>query len=116
MTPRGVSGSKKDAPSLLRDAHFTDGTTGHAIRDNRGAFTATGEDVRTASVLNVSAIPTNPGSCLANATGKRYVGVQCKARQGALWSDGQAERDPRDVRLAAGWLNGPVLSFSGALP
>jgi prepilin-type processing-associated H-X9-DG protein len=34
----------------------------------------------------------DPGSCYASATGKRFVGVQIKARFGALWADGQAER------------------------
>jgi prepilin-type N-terminal cleavage/methylation domain-containing protein len=91
---RGIFGSQR----CKGFNHITDGSSNTIAMservwgNNRGAFTATGEDVRTASVLNVSAIPTNPGSCLANATGKQYVGVQCKARQGALWSDGQAER------------------------
>jgi len=59
---------------------------------NLGLVTATGQDVRTATATNVSNIFTNPGSCYASATGKRFVGVQIKARFGAHWSDGQAER------------------------
>jgi prepilin-type N-terminal cleavage/methylation domain-containing protein len=91
---RGIFGSQR----CKGFNHITDGSSNTIAMservwgNNRGAFTATGEDVRTATVLNITAVPTNPGICLAQATGKRYVGVQCKARQGALWSDGQAER------------------------
>lgn len=58
---------------------------------NFGWRTANGEDVRgvTAQEPNVN---TNPAACLAMATGNRYFGVPVKARFGALWSDGQAER------------------------
>jgi prepilin-type N-terminal cleavage/methylation domain-containing protein len=60
--------------------------------NNLGLVTATGQDVRTAVATNVTAVFTNPGSCYASATGKRFIGVQIKARFGAHWSDGQAER------------------------
>jgi prepilin-type processing-associated H-X9-DG protein len=59
---------------------------------NLGVTTAGGQDVRTATAHNVSSINTNPGSCYAQARGTEFVGVQIKARFGALWSDGQAER------------------------
>jgi prepilin-type N-terminal cleavage/methylation domain-containing protein/prepilin-type processing-associated H-X9-DG protein len=92
---RGIFGGSQRCKGFN---HITDGSSNTIAMservwgNNRGAFTATGEDIRTASVLNVSSVLTNPGSCYANATGKQYIGVQCKARQGALWSDGQAER------------------------
>jgi prepilin-type N-terminal cleavage/methylation domain-containing protein len=60
--------------------------------NNLGIVTATGQDVRTATAVNVASILTNPGTCLARATGTSFVGVQIKARFGALWTDGQAER------------------------
>jgi hypothetical protein len=59
---------------------------------NLGIVTASGQDIRTATAVNVPAILTNPGTCYARATGNRFLGVQIKARFGALWSDGQAER------------------------
>lgn len=78
--------------------HLTDGTSntiGMSERvwsGNTGLHTANGEDVRTATAANVTTVNTSPISCMAQATGKRFVGVQIKARFGALWSDGQAER------------------------
>ncbi len=57
-----------------------------------GITTATGQDVRMATAVNVTSTLTNPGSCFAQATGKRFVGVQIKGRFGTLWADGQAER------------------------
>jgi prepilin-type N-terminal cleavage/methylation domain-containing protein/prepilin-type processing-associated H-X9-DG protein len=60
--------------------------------NNLGLTTANGQDVRTATATNVSNIFDNPGACYASATGKRFVGVQIKARFGRLWADGQAER------------------------
>jgi prepilin-type N-terminal cleavage/methylation domain-containing protein len=60
--------------------------------NNLGIITATGQDVRTATAVNVSAILSNPAVCYSQARGTQFVGVQIKARFGALWSDGQAER------------------------
>jgi prepilin-type processing-associated H-X9-DG protein len=54
--------------------------------------TASSQDVRTATAMNVTAVGSNPGSCYAQAVGNRFMGVQIKAKFGALWSDGQAER------------------------
>jgi prepilin-type N-terminal cleavage/methylation domain-containing protein len=77
-------------------AHITDGTSntiGMSERvwgGNLGVTTATGQDVRTANAHNQAGVITNPGTCLALATGKRFVGIQIKARFGAIWSDGQA--------------------------
>jgi type II secretory pathway pseudopilin PulG len=59
---------------------------------NFGIRAAAGEDVRTATATGVATVITNPGTCMAQATGKRFVGVSIKARFGAIWSDGQAER------------------------
>jgi prepilin-type N-terminal cleavage/methylation domain-containing protein/prepilin-type processing-associated H-X9-DG protein len=59
---------------------------------NLGVTIAGGQEVKSATAHNVSSINTNPGSCYARATGNEFVGVQIKARFGALWTDGQAER------------------------
>ena len=59
---------------------------------NVGIHAANGEDVRTGTAVNVTSTLTNPGSCLAQATGKRFISVQIKQRFGFLWADGQAER------------------------
>jgi prepilin-type N-terminal cleavage/methylation domain-containing protein len=81
-----------------RIADLTDGTSNTLAMSERvwggnlGLTTANQQDVRTATATNVAATTTNPGACLATATGKRFIGVQIKARFGALWSDGQAER------------------------
>jgi prepilin-type processing-associated H-X9-DG protein len=78
--------------------HLTDGSSNTIAMSERtwggnlGIIAATGHDVKTATAVSVSSIDSNPGSCLAQAKGQEFVGVQIKARFGALWSDGQAER------------------------
>jgi prepilin-type N-terminal cleavage/methylation domain-containing protein/prepilin-type processing-associated H-X9-DG protein len=78
--------------------HITDGSSNTIAMSERvwgnnlGQTVATGHDIRTAQAREVTSIMTDPGSCYAQATGKQYIGVSIKARQGALWSDGQAER------------------------
>lgn len=64
----------------------------HIARPGIAIRLAVGEDVKTATAVNVTSVLTNPGSCYTRATGKRFIGVQIKARFGLLWSDGQAER------------------------
>ncbi|MCA9129031.1 MAG: DUF1559 domain-containing protein [Planctomycetales bacterium] len=59
---------------------------------NTGIVTATGQKVRASTAVNVGGVETNPGMCLAQATGQFFIGVQVKARFGFLWADGQAER------------------------
>ena len=77
---------------------ITDGSSNTIAMSERvfafqtGITTATGQDVRTATAVNVSSTLTNPGTCFAQATGKRFVGVSIKGRFGTLWADGQAER------------------------
>jgi prepilin-type N-terminal cleavage/methylation domain-containing protein len=78
--------------------HLTDGSSNTIAMSERvwgnnlGIVTASGQDVRTATAHNVASVNTNPGSCLAQATGKQFIGVEIKARFGFLWVDGQAER------------------------
>ncbi|MGE3779889.1 MAG: DUF1559 domain-containing protein [Pirellulaceae bacterium] len=79
-------------------AHITDGTSNTLATSERvwsgntGTHNANGEDVRTSTVVNITNINITPNVCLAQATGKRFMGVRIKGRFGALWSDGQAER------------------------
>jgi prepilin-type N-terminal cleavage/methylation domain-containing protein/prepilin-type processing-associated H-X9-DG protein len=95
-TNRGVfTGSLR----CRRIADITDGTSntvGMSERvwgNNLGIVAASGHDVRTATAINVPAVLTGPGACLATAQGKQFIpGTQIKARFGALWTDGQAER------------------------
>jgi prepilin-type N-terminal cleavage/methylation domain-containing protein len=92
---RGIFGGSQRCKGFK---DITDGTSNTIAMSERvwggnlGLVTANGQDVRTATATNVSAVFTNPGACYSSATGKRFIGVQIKARFGALWADGQAER------------------------
>jgi prepilin-type processing-associated H-X9-DG protein len=57
-----------------------------------GLRAGAGDDIRNVTVASISSVNTNPGSCYAQVTGNRVLGVTVKARFGSLWSDGQAER------------------------
>src|SRR4030095_8279343 len=67
--------------------HITDGTSNTVAMSEKvfntladgSSIMATGQDVRTAEVMNVSSTITNPGSCYAQAQGNFYVGVLIKA-------------------------------------
>lgn len=59
---------------------------------NAGIGNANGQDQRVATYVSISNLNTNPGQCKATASGGRYSTGQVKARFGALWTDGQAER------------------------
>jgi prepilin-type N-terminal cleavage/methylation domain-containing protein len=94
-TTRGLFGGSRNIKKM---ASLSDGTSNTIAMSERcwggnlGIRTATGQDVRTATAVNVATVLTNPGSCYAAATGRNFVGVQIKARFGFLWADGQAER------------------------
>jgi prepilin-type N-terminal cleavage/methylation domain-containing protein/prepilin-type processing-associated H-X9-DG protein len=78
---------------------ITDGTSNTIAMSERtsggagyfGPRTANGEDIKNATVSNVSSVINNPGSCYAQARGQEYVGVRVKAKFGSIWCDGQAE-------------------------
>src|SRR6185503_7556697 len=91
---RGVFGCQlcKGVRDLTDGASNTIAMSERTWSGNFGIRTANGEDVKIATAVNVSSINSNPGSCLAQARGTEFVGVQIKARFGALWTDGQAER------------------------
>jgi prepilin-type N-terminal cleavage/methylation domain-containing protein/prepilin-type processing-associated H-X9-DG protein len=78
--------------------HLTDGASNTIAMSERtwggnlGITNAAGHEAKTATAVNVPSINSNPGACYARAKGLEFVGVQIKARFGALWSDGQAER------------------------
>jgi prepilin-type N-terminal cleavage/methylation domain-containing protein len=92
---RGIFGGSARCKGLK---DITDGSSNTIAMSERvwggnlGIVQATGQDVRTATATGVTSVITNPGSCYAQATGSRFVGVNIKARFGAHWSDGQAER------------------------
>jgi prepilin-type N-terminal cleavage/methylation domain-containing protein len=106
---------------------ITDGTSNTIAMSERvwggnlGIVTGNGQDQRTATAINQSAVFTNPGVCLTTVTNRRYIGVQIKARFGALWADGQAERVGFTTILAPNapscvWdANGNADSQGGAL-
>ena len=96
-------------------ASMSDGTSNTIAMSERvwgGNFRgpATGHDVRTATAMNVASVLTNPGSCLAQATGNRFFGMQVKGRFGFLWADGQAERVGFTTILGP---NKPICVFDG---
>lgn len=59
---------------------------------NLGIINAAGHDQRTATFVSISNLNINPGQCRATTTGGRFITGRIKARFGALWTDGQAER------------------------
>ena len=79
-------------------SHLKDGTSNTIAMserlsgDNARIGAATGEDIRTGTARNIPSSVTSPVTCLATATGKRYVGIPVKRMFGYLWADGQAER------------------------
>jgi len=62
------------------------------LRANFGVRSANGELAGTCTVMSVSNIVTNPGTCLTRQFGKTMVaGTQIKGRFGCYWTDGQTE-------------------------
>jgi prepilin-type processing-associated H-X9-DG protein len=92
---RGIFGGSARCVGLQ---NITDGSSNTVAMSERcwgndsGIVTASNQDIRTVTVVGVSSVNTNPGSCYAQVVGNRVAGVQVKGRFGALWSDGQAER------------------------
>jgi prepilin-type N-terminal cleavage/methylation domain-containing protein len=91
---RGVFGSSryKGFKDITDGSSNTIAMSERVWGNNLGITVASGQDVRTATAHNVTSVNTDPGSCYTRATGKRFVGVEIKARFGFLWVDGQAER------------------------
>jgi prepilin-type N-terminal cleavage/methylation domain-containing protein/prepilin-type processing-associated H-X9-DG protein len=91
---RGIFGSQlcKGFNDLTDGSSNTIAMSERTWGNNLGIGPASGDDVRIATAVNVTSVSTNPGSCYAQAQGTSFVGVQIKARFGALWTDGQAER------------------------
>jgi len=92
---RGIFGGSARCMGLQ---NITDGSSNTIAMSERswgndlGATTAGNNDVRTVTVMAVSSVNSNPGSCYAHAVGNHIVTGQVKGKFGALWSDGQAER------------------------
>src|SRR5262245_7178899 len=92
---RGIFGGSLRCVGLQNISDGSSNTIAMSERtwgNDLGVTTASNQDVRTATAMAVSSIGTNPGSCYTKATGTRFMGVQVKAKFGALWCDGQAER------------------------
>lgn len=92
---RGIFGGSARCMGLQ---NITDGSSNTIAMSERtwgndlGPSSATNQDIRTVTVMNVSSVSVNPGACYAQVVGNHVSGVQIKGRFGALWSDGQAER------------------------
>ena len=92
---RGIFGGSARPVGLQ---NITDGSSNTIAMSERlwvqeyGIRNATGDDIRMTTLVAVSSVNTNPGSCYARVSGNRVLGVQVKYRFGSLWSDGQAER------------------------
>jgi prepilin-type N-terminal cleavage/methylation domain-containing protein/prepilin-type processing-associated H-X9-DG protein len=91
---RGIFGSQlcKGFNDLTDGSSNTIAMSERTWGNNLGITSATGDDVRIATAVNVTSVNTNPGSCYTQARGTEFQGIQIKARFGALWTDGQAER------------------------
>jgi prepilin-type N-terminal cleavage/methylation domain-containing protein len=91
---RGIFGSQlcKGFNNITDGSSNTIAMSERTWSGNLSITTASGEDTRIATAVNVTSVNTSPGSCLAQAKGVEFNGVQIKARFGALWTDGQAER------------------------
>jgi len=80
---------------------ITDGTSNTIAMSERvrqptgftGVRSANGEQGRTGTVLNVSTVVNNPGSCLTRVnTSLEFIpGTQIKSKTGTIWTDGQTE-------------------------
>jgi prepilin-type N-terminal cleavage/methylation domain-containing protein/prepilin-type processing-associated H-X9-DG protein len=94
-TTRGIFGGSRRCVGLQ---NITDGSSNTIAMSERcwgndlAPATAHGQEARTVTVMNVTSVTSNPGSCYAQVSGTKVLGVQVKGKFGALWSDGQAER------------------------
>jgi prepilin-type N-terminal cleavage/methylation domain-containing protein/prepilin-type processing-associated H-X9-DG protein len=92
---RGIFGGSLRPVGLQ---NITDGSSNTIAMSERswgndlGVVNASGQDIRTVTVMSVSSVNTNPGSCYARVSGNKVLTGQVKGKFGALWSDGQAER------------------------
>src|SRR5262245_45912818 len=91
---RGIFGSQlcKGFNNITDGSSNTIAMSERTWGGNIGITNSTGEDVKTLTAVNVTSVNTNPGTCIAQARGTEFAGVQVKGRFGALWTDGQAER------------------------
>ena len=91
---RGIFGSQlcKGFKDITDGSSNTIAMSERTWGGNLGITTSAGHDVKTSTANNVPSIGTNPSTCLARANGTEFTGVEIKARFGALWTDGQAER------------------------
>jgi len=91
---RGIFGSQlcKGFNDLTDGSSNTIAMSERTWGGDQGIVNASGHDVRIATAVNVTSVNSNPGSCYTQASGTEFNGIQVKARFGALWTDGQAER------------------------
>jgi prepilin-type N-terminal cleavage/methylation domain-containing protein/prepilin-type processing-associated H-X9-DG protein len=91
---RGIFGSQlcKGFKDLTDGTSNTIAMSERTWGGNLGITTASGHEAKTATAHNVSSINTNPMTCMAKAVNNEFTGIQIKARFGASWQDGQAER------------------------
>jgi prepilin-type N-terminal cleavage/methylation domain-containing protein/prepilin-type processing-associated H-X9-DG protein len=92
---RGIFGGSARCVGLQ---NITDGSSNTIAMSERSwgndlaPSNALGQDIRIVTIMSVSSVSTNPGSCYAQVSGQKIMSGQVKGKFGALWSDGQAER------------------------
>lgn len=86
---RGIFGFQ----SRTNISKVTDGTSNTILMGERGVFTG-GTDVRGVTAYGISSAVTNPVTCLAQASGGKYlagVSLQTDRHQGGMWHHGQPQ-------------------------
>jgi prepilin-type N-terminal cleavage/methylation domain-containing protein/prepilin-type processing-associated H-X9-DG protein len=91
---RGIFGGSQRCVGMNFITDGTSNTVAMSEKTTNGWFngrSATGEDIRTATIMNFPSVISNPGSCLAMPQKAQYLTGMVKSKFGSIWTDGQAE-------------------------
>jgi prepilin-type N-terminal cleavage/methylation domain-containing protein/prepilin-type processing-associated H-X9-DG protein len=91
---RGIFGGSQRCVGMNFITDGTSNTIAMSEKTTNGWFNgrnASGEDMRTATVMNFPSVINNPGSCLGTTQKAQYLTGMIKSKFGSIWTDGQAE-------------------------
>jgi prepilin-type N-terminal cleavage/methylation domain-containing protein/prepilin-type processing-associated H-X9-DG protein len=91
---RGIFGGSQRCIGLQFITDGSSNTIAMSEKTTAGIFggrPATGEDMRTAMVINLPSVINNPGSCLGTTIKATYQSGTVKSVFGNIWTDGQME-------------------------